>query len=235
VGAGGILVPGGFGERGTEGMILAIKRAREHGVPFLGICLGFQLAVVEWARNVLKIPAQSAEFVENAAHPVIVFMPEVSRTHMGGTMRLGLRPTVFDSETGDWSKSRKLYGGVDKIWERHRHRYEVNPEYVEKLVASGLPFVGKDEKGERMQIMELKDHPYFVGLQAHPEFCTRPLNPSPPFLGLVAAACGLSTLEEQLESQLKTFRPPHPEEAMVSEEELRNSTQKHVLGTGGSV
>jgi CTP synthase len=194
--------------------------------------------------------AQSTEFDENTPNPVIIFMPEVSRTHMGGTMRLGLRPTVFEPETEGWSKIRKLYGGAPKIWERHRHRYEVNPEYVEKLVASGLPFVGKDEKGERMQVLELKSlflrklaepilicvvigHPFFVGLQAHPEFCTRPLNPSPAFLGFVAAACVPSVLEEQLEEQVRTFRPPHPEDAMVSEDELRSNTQEHVLGTGG--
>ena len=170
---------------------------------------------------------------------------------MGGTMRLGLRPTVFEPEAESWSKARKLYGGAPKIWERHRHRYEVNPEYVEKLVASGLAFVGKDEKGERMQVLELKgklaqspieltlicgaaiDHPFFVGLQAHPEFCTRPLNPSPPFLGLVAAACVPSVLEEQLESQMRSFCPPHPQSAMVSEDELRSHTQEHVLGSGG--
>lgn len=100
--------------------------------------------------------AQSTEFDEHTAHPVIIFMPEISRTHLGGTMRLGLRPTVFDSDSESWSKTRKLYGGAPKIWERHRHRYEVNPEYVEKLTESGLNFIGKDEKGERMQVMELK-------------------------------------------------------------------------------
>src|SRR5882757_9065276 len=159
-------------------------------------------------------------------------MPEISRTKMGGTMRLGLRPTVFEPETEGWSKARKLYGGVPKIWERHRHRYEVNPAYVEKLVESGLLFVGKDEKRERMQILELKglfvkmcsnailicaaiDHPFFVGLQAHPEFCTRPLNPSPPFLGFVAAACTSTVLEEQLVEQLRSLSPPHPGGAMV--------------------
>ncbi|EGO29207.1 hypothetical protein SERLADRAFT_445035 [Serpula lacrymans var. lacrymans S7.9] len=215
VGAGGILVPGGFGQRGTEGMILAIKWAREQKVPFLGICLGFQLAVVEWARSVLSIPdAHSTEFGEDTKSPFIIFMPEISRTHMGGTMRLGLRPTVFEPEAEAWSKIRKLYGGAGKIWERHRHRYEVNPQYVDQLQASGLPFVGKDEKGERMQVLELKDHPFFVGLQAHPEFCTRPLNPSPPFLGFVAASCGGAVLEEQLEEQVESFHPPHPEESM---------------------
>ncbi|KIY74344.1 CTP synthase [Cylindrobasidium torrendii FP15055 ss-10] len=222
VGASGILVPGAFGNRGTEGMMMAIKYAREQQIPFLGICMGFQLAVVEWARNVLNIPgATSEEFNPKTEHPAIVFMPEISRTHMGGTMRLGLRPTVFEDGTESWSKVRKLYAGAPKIWERHRHRYEVNPEWVEKLVASGLNFCGKDEKGERMQILELPDHPYFVGLQAHPEFCTRPLNPSPPFLGFVAAAAGPSVLAAEMAQQLAHFKPPHPEEAMVAEASLR--------------
>ncbi|KAE9393096.1 CTP synthase [Gymnopus androsaceus JB14] len=223
VGAGGILVPGGFGNRGIEGMLLAIKHARENNKPYLGICLGFQLAVIEWARNKMNIPdATSTEFDQNTKNPAIIFMPEISKTHMGGTMRLGLRPTVFQQGTETWSKARKLYGGAGKIWERHRHRYEVNPDWVEKLSASGLSFVGKDEKGERMQVLELHDHPFFMGLQAHPEFCTRPLNPSPSFLGLVAAAAGSDLLQEQMMYQLKHFVPPHPEDAMVSEAELRN-------------
>ncbi|KAI0340374.1 CTP synthase [Trametopsis cervina] len=231
VSAGGILVPGGFGERGTEGMMLAIKWAREQKVPYLGICLGFQLAVIEWARHVCGYTgATSTEFAEDTKHPVIIFMPEISRTHMGGTMRLGLRPTVFEPKSEDWSKIRKLYGGAEKVWERHRHRYEVNPDYIEKLTASGLNFVGRDEKGERMQILELEDHPYFVGLQAHPEFCTRPLNPSPPFLGFVAAASSHNVLEEQMELQLKTFKPPHPLHAMVSEAELRPADSPPTLG-----
>ncbi|KAG6831435.1 CTP synthase ura7 [Tricholoma furcatifolium] len=227
VGAGGILVPGGFGNRGTEGMMLAIKYAREQKIPFLGICLGFQLAVIEWARHVLEIPdATSAEFDAEAKHPLIIFMPEISKTHMGGTMRLGLRPTVFEEGTESWSRARKLYGGAGKIWERHRHRYEVNPKYVEQLTNSGLIFSGKDEKGERMQILELPDHPYFMGLQAHPEFCTRPLNPSPPFLGFVSAAAGPAIFEEQLERQRSTFQPPHPADAMVSEAILRNDVSE---------
>ncbi|KIJ14548.1 hypothetical protein PAXINDRAFT_169705 [Paxillus involutus ATCC 200175] len=268
VGAGGILVPGGFGQRGTEGMILAIKWAREQKVPFLGICLGFQMAVVEWARNVLGISdATSGEFQPEAANPFIIFMPEISRTHMGGTMRLGLRPTVFQpaansvdpatsvdcpsvpttngitteshvttngihSSATTWSKARKLYGNAETMWERHRHRYEVNPEEVSRLEASGLIFVGKDERGERMQILELKDHPFFVGLQPHPELCSRPLNPSPPFLGFISAACGGSVLEEQLEEQMEGFKPPHPEGAMVSEETLRARTMEHPVSTG---
>ncbi|KZT10247.1 CTP synthase [Laetiporus sulphureus 93-53] len=224
VSACGILVPGGFGVRGTEGMLLAIKWAREQNIPFLGICFGFQLAVVEWARNVCGLAgATSTEFDAEAKHPVVIFMPEISKTHMGGTMRLGLRPTVFEPESEKWCKVRKLYGGAGKIWERHRHRYEVNPAYIEKLSASGLAFIGKDEKGERMQVFELHDHPYFVGFQAHPEFCTRPLNPSPPFVGFVAAASGQQVLKEQLEYQLKHYHPPHPENAMVSEDELRHA------------
>ena len=172
----GILVPGGFGERGTEGMLLAIKWAREQKIPFLGICLGFQLAVIEWARNVLRLPgkhtvlcietlchinqtlfpaATSTEFNSKAEEDVIIFMPEISRTHMGGTMRLGLRPTVFEPGTEESSVTRKLYAGAGKIWERHRHRYEVNPKFIDRLQASGLHFVGKDEKGERMQVLEL--------------------------------------------------------------------------------
>ena len=141
--------------RGTEGMILAIKWAREQNIPFLGICLGFQLAVIEWVRHVCgQKNATSGEFDPDAQDPVIIFMPEISKTHMGGTMRLGLRPTVFDASS-DWSKLRKLYKGADKIWERHRHRYEVNPALIEKIQSSGMPFIGKDEKGERMQILEL--------------------------------------------------------------------------------
>lgn len=100
--------------------------------------------------------ATSAEFDPNTEIPIIVFMPEISRTHMGGTMRLGLRPTVFETDSENWSKVRKLYGGTGKIWERHRHRYEVNPELVDRFEQSGLSFIGKDEKGERMQILELK-------------------------------------------------------------------------------
>lgn len=99
--------------------------------------------------------ATSGEFHPDAEHPIIIFMPEISKTHMGGTMRLGLRPTMFVPESEKWSKVRKLYGGAEKIWERHRHRYEVNPAYIERLTAKGLAFVGKDEKGERMQVLEL--------------------------------------------------------------------------------
>ncbi|KAF9057208.1 CTP synthase N-terminus-domain-containing protein [Panaeolus papilionaceus] len=226
VGAGGILVPGGFGQRGTEGMMLAIKYARESNVPFLGICLGFQLAVIEWARDVLGLKdAQSTEFDANTPKPLVIFMPEISKTHMGGTMRLGLRPTVFQPGTEKWSKARRLYAGAGTIWERHRHRYEVNPEYVDKIQESGMKFAGKDENGERMQVCELPDHPFFMGFQAHPEFCTRPLNPSPPFLGFVAASASPDVLEAQLKYQEEHFKPPHPEATMVSEAALKNASE----------
>ncbi|KAG8896140.1 CTP synthase ura7 [Tulasnella sp. 403] len=149
-------------------------------------------------------------------------MPEISKTHLGGTMRLGLRPTIFEEDSAGWSKIREMYGGADVIWERHRHRYEVSPAFVERFTQSGLNFIGKDEKGERMQVFELKDHPYFVGLQAHPEFCTRPVNPSPPFLGFVAAAASAETLQEQLQLQSQGYQPPHPKSSMILQKPVPN-------------
>jgi len=184
-----ILVPGGFGERGTEGKIIACQWAREHRIPYLGICLGLQVAVIEYARNVLTMKAHSAEFDSNTPNPVVIYMPEVSKEKMGGTMRLGARKTVFQPGSEE-SAIRRLYGSKLEIDERHRHRYEVNPEYVEQLEKAGLQFVGKDETGQRMEVLEIAGHPYFVGTQYHPEYLTRPLRPSPPFLGLVLAAGG---------------------------------------------
>jgi CTP synthase len=188
--ADGILVPGGFGHRGTEGMIQAAKWARENKIPYLGICLGMQIAVIEFARHVCNITkASSAELHEQCADPVVIFMPEIDKVNLGGTMRLGIRPTLFQ-EGSEWSRLRQLYGEKKEIHERHRHRYEVNPEYVERLTEGGLQFVGKDDKGERMEIIELKDHPWFVGVQFHPEYLSRVLQPSKPYLGFVAAAAG---------------------------------------------
>ncbi|KAF9571837.1 CTP synthase ura7 [Mortierella alpina] len=186
----GILVTGGFGRRGTEGKVAAAKWAREQKVPYLGICLGLQIAVIEFARNVCSMPeANSIELDENTTTPVVVYMPEISKTHLGGTMRLGLRPTEFQAGTEN-SAIRKLYGGKSTVLERHRHRYEVNPELIDQFEAKGLQFVGKDETGQRMEIVELADHPFFVGVQYHPELLTRPLKPSPPFVGLILAATG---------------------------------------------
>ncbi|KAH8923496.1 CTP synthase [Atractiella rhizophila] len=207
--ASGIIIPGGFGVRGTGGMILAARWAREKKVPFLGICLGFQVAVIEWARNVLgHFDANSTELDPQTEHQTIIYMPEISRTHLGGTQRLGLRPTIFQSRHKSQSIMRRLYGGRDKVWERHRHRYEVNPLMVDELENSGISFVGRDDRGERMQIFEVFDHPYYVGLQSHPELCTRPLNPSPPYLGFVAAAAGNDVLKEQMEGFI--YKQPHP-------------------------
>uniref|UniRef100_A0A0A0K5U7 CTP synthase n=1 Tax=Cucumis sativus TaxID=3659 RepID=A0A0A0K5U7_CUCSA len=187
-GADGVLVPGGFGDRGVQGKILAAKYARENGIPFLGICLGMQIAVIEFARSVLGIhDSNSTEFDPETTNPCVVFMPEGSKTHMGGTMRLGSRRTYF---TVMDCKSAQLYGNVKFVDERHRHRYEVNPEMVCQLENAGLSFVGSDETGRRMEIVELSGHPYFVGVQFHPEFKSRPGKPSPLFLGLIKAACG---------------------------------------------
>ncbi|KAI9104268.1 hypothetical protein K1719_023104 [Acacia pycnantha] len=186
-GANGILVPGGFGDRGVQGKILATKYARENNVPFLGICLGMQIAVIEFARSVLGVhDATSTEFDPETKSPCVIFMPEGSKTHMGGTMRLGSRRTYFQVAN---SKSVKLYGNVSYIDERHRHRYEVNPDMISQLESAGLSFVGKDETGKRMEIVELPSHLFFIGVQFHPEFKSRPGKPSPPFLGLIAAAC----------------------------------------------
>ncbi|KAH7682317.1 CTP synthase protein [Dioscorea alata] len=187
-GAHGILVPGGFGDRGVQGKILAAKYARENKVPFLGICLGMQIAVIEFARSILKLKdANSTEFDPDTLNPCVIFMPEGSKTHMGGTMRLGSRRTYFKVID---CKSAKLYGNVSYVDERHRHRYEVNPEMIMELERAGLKFVGRDETGRRMEILELPDHPYFVGAQFHPEFKSRPGKPSALFLGLIAASCG---------------------------------------------
>ena len=187
-GADGILVPGGFGDRGIEGKILAAKHARENVVPYLGVCLGLQIATIEFARNRLGLKgANSTEFDEDTPHPTVIFMPEGSRTHMGGTMRLGSRQTNL--QTQDCAAYR-LYEGAMEIHERHRHRYEVNPDLVADLEEKGLRFVGRDTEGERMEIIELEGHPYYFGTQYHPEFKSRPGRPSPPFLGLIKAALG---------------------------------------------
>lgn len=186
--ADGILVPGGFGNRGVEGKIAAANYARVNNVPYLGVCLGLQIATIEFCRNVLGLDgANSAEFDESAPVQAVVFMPEISKTHMGGTMRLGTKPTPF---LVDDCKVRRLYGGAGHVDERHRHRYEVNPELIERIEDAGLIYVGKDETGERCEIMELEGHPYYVGTQYHPEFKSRPNRPSPPFLGLLKASCG---------------------------------------------
>ena len=182
------MVPGGFGIRGIEGKIKAAEYARLNKIPYLGVCLGLQIATIEFCRNVLGMEkANSTEFDENTPHPAVVFMPEISKTHMGGTMRLGTKPTPFLVED---CKMKRLYGNKPHVDERHRHRYEVNPELITMIEEAGLIYVGKDETGQRCEIMELENHPFYVGTQFHPEFKSRPGRPSPPFLGLLKASIG---------------------------------------------
>ena len=192
-----ILVPGGFGDRGMVGKLAACHYARSNGKPFLGICLGFQMAVIEYARDVLGLKdansteMNSTEMNSTTDNPVVIFMPEGSKTHLGGTMRLGTRKTVISNES---KHALPLYrnlnseNGNNVIDERHRHRYEVNPDYVDRLESAGLKFVGRDETGQRMEILELDDHPYYVGCQFHPEFKSKPMQPSALFVGLLHAA-----------------------------------------------
>ena len=181
----GILIPGGFGARGVQGKILAVQFARSNGIPFFGICLGMQVAVIEFARNVLRLEdANSTEFDQHPENPVVIFMPEGSKTHMGGTMRLGSRQTNITKD----SLAHRLYSKVE-IHERHRHRYEVNPDYVKRIEEAGLLFQGRSTDGKRMEIAELKaDHPFFIGVQYHPEFKSRPMSPHPIFLGFIRAS-----------------------------------------------
>ena len=184
----GIIVPGGFGSSGIEGKIATIKYAREHNIPYLGLCLGMQLAVVEYARNVCGLKdANTTEVDKNTSNPVIDFIPEQVKllrdSRYGATMRLGAYPAVLTKG----SLVQKLYG-QNTVNERHRHRYEVNPKYVETLEKSGLVFSGKSPDGILMEFMELPNHPYFVGTQAHPEFKSRPMKPAPMFDGLIKAA-----------------------------------------------
>ncbi|MEA1993183.1 MAG: CTP synthase (glutamine hydrolyzing) [Euryarchaeota archaeon] len=179
--ANGVLVPGGFGVRGTEEKIKAIRYARENKIPFLGICLGFQLATVEYARSIGLTNANSTEF-DDTDEPVIDLLPEQKKIeNMGGTMRLGAYKILLDKD----STAYKLYESTE-IYERHRHRYEVNPEYIDTLTEKELRFTGQSEDG-RMELLELGEHPFFMGTQYHPEFTSRVERPSPVFMGLVKA------------------------------------------------
>jgi CTP synthase len=184
-GAHGILVPGGFGDRGIEGKIAAVRYAREHGVPYFGICLGMQCAVIEFARHVVGLAgANSTEFEPATPHPVIDLLPEQrGLSAKGGTMRLGLYPIVLT----DGSLAARLYG-QPIIHERHRHRYEVNNEYVKDLEKKGLRVSGIWAEKQLVEIIELPDHPYFIAGQFHPEFRSRPWDPHPLFAGFVRAA-----------------------------------------------
>ena len=181
----GILVPGGFGQRAFEGKIEAARYARENDIPFLGICLGLQAAVCEFARNVAGLTgATSAEFDENADHTVIDLMPEQEDVEdKGGTMRLGAYPCKLDKD----SLAYEVYG-EEVIYERHRHRYEVNNAYRDTLVNAGLRISGLSPDGRLTEMVEIPGHPWFLASQGHPEFKSRPTKPHPLFKGFVGAA-----------------------------------------------
>jgi CTP synthase len=200
----GILVPGGFGDRGIEGKISAAQYARENKVPYLGLCLGMQIAVIEFARNVAKMTgAHSTEFDPRSPFPVIDLMPDQHDVvQKGGTMRLGRYPCHLK----DSSTARRVYG-QDIIFERHRHRYEVNNEHRTKLADSGMIFSGVSPDDKLVEMIELADHPYFVACQFHPELKSRPDNAHPLFVGLVAAMLDRT---EQEEAPLELDEEPAP-------------------------
>jgi CTP synthase len=191
----GILVPGGFGKSGVEGKINAIKYARENNIPFLGLCLGLQLAVVEFARNVCKLDAHSSEIDSSTNNPVVDILPEQKTINeKGGTMRLGACKAILK----EGSRVSGLYGfggrvgdnGLEIVYERHRHRYEVNPDYHLILRENGLIFSGASEDGRLVEFIELPEHKFFIATQAHPEFKSSLLKPAPLFDGFVKACLG---------------------------------------------
>lgn len=192
----GVLVPGGFGNRGIEGKIATARYCRKEAKPYLGICVGLQTAVIEFARSELGLEgANSTEFDEATPHPVVVFLPETSATVLGGTMRLGSRATIIRDPS---SLACRIYGGSPVIYERHRHRFEVNAAFVPAFEAKGLKFAGQDDRAQRMELCELQGHPFFLACQFHPEFKSRPAMPAPTFLGLVLAAKG--QLDKRMEA-----------------------------------
>jgi CTP synthase len=190
-----ILVPGGFGERGIEGKIAAVRYAREHNIPYLGICLGMQVAVIEIARDLAHLQgAHSTEFVPDCAHPVIGLITEWmdrdgrieqrdEASDLGGSMRLGAQECVLQSG----SMVQRMYG-KDSVFERHRHRYEFNNRYLETLQEAGLKVAGRSADGQLVEVIELEDHPWFVGCQFHPEFTSRPIGGHPLFTSYIEAA-----------------------------------------------
>ena len=204
-----ILVPGGFGERGIEGMIAAVKYAREAKIPYLGICLGMQVAVIEFCRNILGLKdAHSSEFNKKSRNPVIGLISEwIDSTgkveqrnedsDLGGTMRLGVQQCLLSKG----SLTKNLYG-IDKIYERHRHRYEVNNNYVEQLISSGMEVAGRSEDKNLVEVVEVKDHPWFIGCQFHPEFTSNPREGHPLFKGFIEAAKNLQDYKRRKEVEI---------------------------------
>jgi CTP synthase len=200
----GIIVPGGFGTRGAEGKIACIKYARENDLSYLGLCFGFQMAVIEFARNVCGLTnANSTEIEPDCSEPVIDILPEQKKIEgLGGNMRLGGRNIELKTKTMAW----KLFGKTDSVRMRFRHRYEVDPRYIERLEKAGLVFSGKAPDQPIMQILELPSHPYFMGTQAHPCLTSRPLRPQPMFVGLVAAAVKRHYPQEKLPDCIEATR-----------------------------
>ena len=239
--ADGIIIPGGFGDRGTEGLIRAAGYAREHKVPFLGICLGMQMAIVDFARHVLGYEdANSTEFSPETAHPVVALLPEQEQvTELGGTMRLGAYPCLLAPKT----IARKLYGRKE-ISERHRHRYEVNNDFRDALTAGGMVLSGESPDGKIVEMIELSGHPYFVGTQAHPEFKSRPNRAHPLFAGLIGAA---KIYRKNHHPEAKADRPARQVDDMnlakailmlknhITEEEAYRYIQKTSMDTGRSM
>lgn len=223
----GILVPGGFGIRGVAGKIEAARFARENKKPYLGVCLGMQIMVIEYARNVMGIEnATSTEFEEGTPNPVVIFMPEINQLEMGGTMRLGARETSITLKHNEESTLASIVYGLNKfetkhdsesILERHRHRYEVNPDKVQDIENAGLLFSGRDDQKVRMEIAELsrEKHPFYFGTQFHPEFKSRPNRPSPPFFAFAAASAGRYDILDQAGVMWRSF-----EEELEKEKEV---------------
>lgn len=200
----GIIVPGGFGVRGTEGKIECIRYVRENRLPYLGLCLGFQMAVIEFARNVCGLKgAGSSEIDPDCTEAIIDILPEQKKIEqLGGNMRLGGHDIQLKPETIVW----ELFGRTESIRLRFRHRYEVDPRYIETLEKAGMVFSGKAPQQPIMQILELPQHPYFLGTQAHPCLTSRPLRPQPMFTGLVAAAMRKKFSQEKLPSPLEAVK-----------------------------
>lgn len=196
-----IIVPGGFGSRGVDGKIQTIQYARESRIPFLGLCLGMQCLVLEWAQNIAKLEqANSSEFDEETANPVISLMPEQEDVvDLGGTMRLGLWPCRIEPNT----LASKLYN-KEVIYERHRHRYEFNNAYRNLFLETGFMVSGTSPDGRLVEIVELPSHPYFIACQFHPEFQSRPSTPHPMFSGLIEAALKDDTFVEEIEKRIET-------------------------------
>ena len=203
----GILVPGGFGERGIEGKVQSIRFAREREIPYFGICLGMQTACIEFGRNVVNLEnAHSTEFDKNTPHPVICLLDEQKNiTDMGGTMRLGAQPCVL-AET---SKARDCYQ-AEEVDERHRHRYEFNHVYRSQFAANGMIVSGTSPDGLLPEIVEIPEHPWFVAVQFHPEFKSKPTQSHPLFAGFIEAAVkrhlsrGDAPKEQQLEQKVES-------------------------------